>query len=357
MALPSIFDDGISLGILVGLIGGGVILWAKPSLTRMIGALLFSLLFPTVVFAGVRTAQQEGSNWVLLAGVGVAAVGYAVMANWTVRNVSSNDATLAQLNGELDTLREQNSALNRQLDAIHMEAESKKPLLPAKVAARFWLPNSDTQQVVFVQGGISDILGRVVTTDVVVNSENDYMMLGRPFDKNVSGALRDLDAVKNQGQRIQVDALHDTLHERLKGESLPVGLGSVFETKTTELKKRGVKYVLHVATVQPGVEGGFTTLSHSQLSALFSLFIQNCLVKCKNLLFEGEDITSMLFPLIGAGDGGVPAVDSARWMVKAIAEKLSDYRGIREIYIVAYRKSDLEALLKAAKEHLLTPVE
>ena len=344
MELPSIFNFAILFGVFAGLLGGSAILWAKSSPVRDIGALLFPLLIPTLIFAGLRVAQQEEPDPALFASMVVAVIGYIILTIWTTRYISGTRDASAEVKA-YETLR-------TQYEALRTQEEAKKPLSPAKVAAKFHLPDDDRRYLVFVQGAISDILRRVVNPDVVVNSENDYMMLGRPFDKNVSGALRDMDAERDEGQRITKDALYDNLRERLSSQQLPVRLGAVFETKTAGLSAWGVKYVFHVATVQPGARGGFT-LNHSQLSALFPDFVRNCFKKFSELLFAGEEISTMLFPLIGAGDGGVPALDSAKWMVKAILEQMTAYKGIRETYIVAFRNTDLQALLEAAREHNL----
>jgi O-acetyl-ADP-ribose deacetylase (regulator of RNase III) len=351
MTISNIFDDAILLGTLAGLIGSCGVLWANSRSLRIISALLFSLLMPTLVFAILRAVHQEKVNITLFGSVAVAAVSTVFLAVGTVGYVSKADIRSEDV-GASAIPRSQYESLREQYESLRDQQEAKRPLSPARVAAKFQLPDDDRRHLLFVQGAISDILGRIVSPDVVVNSENDYMMLGRPFDKNVSGALRDMDAVKDQGHHITLDALYESLQERLVGQHLPVRLGAVFETKTTGLRSRGVKYIFHIATVQPAARGGFT-LNHSQLSALFPDFIKNCFRKFNDLLYEGDDMSSILFPLIGAGDGGVSSRDSATWMVNAILDQMQAYGGIREVFIVAFRRSDLQALLEAAKAHNL----
>ncbi len=344
MALSNISDLAVSMAVLVGFTGAALVLWAKSSPVRLIGAVLYPLLLPAAIIAILRVGNSAGLSRIPLAGVSaLAPTGYFVFAYFATRHVLGT------------------SDIPRKLKTLQLMLESenlKKPLSPAKRAATFALPDDDKRHLVIVQGGIADLLGRIVFPEIVVNSENDYMMLGRPFDKNVSGTLRYLDAVKDKGQRIVEDSLEDKLRAQLAGQQLPVRLGAIFETETTGLSERGVKFVFHVATVQPGSAGGFT-VNRDELSRLFPTFVQSCFEKYGKLLIAGKLAagSTILFPLIGAGDGGVPPRDSARWMVKAIVAQMKDYRGIQETYVVAFRESDLQALREAVKEHQPALVE
>jgi O-acetyl-ADP-ribose deacetylase (regulator of RNase III) len=247
---------------------------------------------------------------------------------------------LHEYNALLDTTRMERDAM--------LKEKALQQKLPARVAARFQLPDDESRHIVLVQGEISEILNSnfVVTPDVIINSENEYMVLGRLFDKNFSGALRYLDAEKDAAHKVIDDTLEKRLNEKLaaEGVSPPVDLGAVFETETAGLSQFGVKYVFHVATVRPSRQRGFK----ADLSEI-PFVIQRCFVKYLKLLREGKDITSMLFPLIGTGDGGASSEDSAREMVPSIVSQMNSHKGIRETYIVAFRQGDLEALLDAAK--------
>lgn len=164
-------------------------------------------------------------------------------------------------------------------------------------------------------------------------------MLGRPFDKNFSGTLRNLDGVKDQGKRIVHDSLEINLREKLGNQPLPVSVGSVFDTKTTTLSGQGVKFILHVVTVQPHPQGGYYTDPK-----LIPVFVQSCFDKISDLLILDADIDTVLFPLIGAGDGGVSPVASADYLIPAIVKQMARYKGMRVAYIVAFRGVDLQAL-------------
>ena len=254
------------------------------------------------------------------------AVAFAVRASRLSSRLSKSTAIIEAQKNRLS-----------EYDSFQLEQELKKPL-PAQIAATYAHPDDSSRFVVLVQGAIGDILG-FVRPDVIVNSENDFLMLGRPFDKNFSGTLRNLDGVKDQGKRIVHDSLEINLREKLGNQPLPVSVGSVFDTKTTTLSGQGVKFILHVVTVQPHPQGGYYTDPK-----LIPVFVQSCFDKISDLLILDADIDTVLFPLIGAGDGGVSPVASADYLIPAIVKQMARYKGMRVAYIVAFRGVDLQAL-------------
>lgn len=340
MALAEVLGIAVVGGILAGFLGASLVVWAKATPIRLIGALLFPLLLPAAVVAAFSTSAGTSVFTVpdIITSV-IALVVYVAFVFLMVRHV--------QRTADIPKQLEQLVVLRGMQDVESLKAE----LTPAKRAATFALVGDAKRHLVIVQGGISDLLGRVIFPEIVVNSENDYLKLGRIFDKNMSGALRYLDAVKDEGNRIIEDALEDKLRARLAGVFTPVTLGKVFETETTGLRDRGVKFIFHVATVQPRPAGGFT-MNRDELARLFPTFITSCFEKYGELLLNGRLTggSTILFPLIGAGDGGLGARDSARGMIQAIAEQMRAYRGIQEAYVVAFRQGDLQALRAAANE-------
>lgn len=339
MALSGVLAYVTPAAILIGLIGSLLLLWARPSALRYLGATMLPILVAALVLASWPIASQIGPAPALIAALAVGILGYGLFLFASLKYVGNTAGVSSRLH-EYDTLLD---ATRRERDAMLKEKELQQKL-PAKIAARFQLPDDEKRHIVLVQGEISEILNSVVRPDVVINSENDFMMLGRLFDKNFSGTLRYLDAEKDPGHNVTIDTLEKRLDEKLTGIQRPVRLGAVFETETVGLRKLGVKYVLHVATVQPLRQGGFVATPGQ-----IPFFIQSCFAKYRELLRDGKDITTMLFPLIGAGDGGVSSEDSAREMVPSIVSQMNSHMGIRETYVVAFRQGDLQALLEAAK--------
>lgn len=192
--------------------------------------------------------------------------------------------------------------------------------------------------------------------DVWVNSENTFMEMARFWDRSVSAQIRKLGSVRRGALNDESykDALGLALAEKV-GTRSHVPIGTVFMTRTDDAStlssKNNVSHVAHLAAVTPNKVGdGFS--SGGEID------------KCMHAVFEGmrkerrrqrgRGLNSVLFPLIGSGDGGAHAAFVAHQMVislkQLISQRLSDPKRHRtlehvtEIGLIAFQRSHLDFL-------------
>ena len=185
-------------------------------------------------------------------------------------------------------------------------------------------------EIVVWKGDIEDARGEF---NVWVNSENTHMEMARFWDRSVSAKIRKLGAVAiGLTGNDRKDALGLELAERI-GTQSKVEIGTVFITPTdpasqlalpSDLNGNGVDYIAHVAAVEP-VEDGFGFSSGGKIRECvenvfgkLDAFRKDEINKKRSVLSRilhilglsaspqqtDKKFSSVLFPLIGAGDGG-----------------------------------------------------
>ena len=167
------------------------------------------------------------------------------------------------------------------------------------------------------------------------------------YDMDMSGALRYLDAeIGNDGYVIR-DCMVEKLQEEIKkkGVRLPVQAGVVLVTPTTRLMERGVKYIFHAAVVKGEVGAGYQPVIE-QLDQC----IQNCYRRFAEIASQGEQITTILFPLLGSGSAKLSPQDSARIILSQIIQAMTEFPQVQTTYILAWVESHQQALRSAAQQ-------
>lgn len=197
--------------------------------------------------------------------------------------------------------------------------------------------------------------------DAWVNSENIYMEMARFWDRSVSAQIRKRGAVRHGplSQRRRKDALGLALAEKM-GTRAAVDIGDVFVTPTdpaSELHARaptgnGVRYVAHVATTIPNEQSGGFTAGGDIGKCMRNVF--KALQQTRRQ--ERAKIGSVLFPLLGSGDGGAHPSLIAHQMVVALHGMLAETDGktvealgigeVKKIGLIAYMPSHLDYLIR-----------
>jgi nudix-type nucleoside diphosphatase (YffH/AdpP family) len=194
-------------------------------------------------------------------------------------------------------------------------------------------------------GPISHIKG----VDIWVNSENEDMIMDRFVGKTISANIRYLGANKDASGSLIDDIINNDL-TALVGSQSPVRIGRVFETTSGMLARtHQVHAIMHVATVR-GAENGLGL--KADLDDL-ALCVRNALAAVdqrngrhawlKRLpqirrLFGLTDSRSVLFPMIGSGDGGLSVDQVAPRLFAAATAYYNDNpsTSINEIYLLAF---------------------
>ncbi|MFF8815440.1 hypothetical protein [Streptomyces pactum] len=169
--------------------------------------------------------------------------------------------------------------------------------------------------------------------DVVVSPTNTYFALPEPYKASVAASLRRAGALRGPTGEL----IEDRIHEELRGwlarhgaAGRPVPPGTVVPTDSGALRRQGVRRVYHaaVAVPRPG------TNDYDVLPA----DITRAATRALALLAEESDrfdppLTSLCFPLLGAGRGGLPHAASVAAVWAAVEAEWA--RGARwEIHLV-----------------------
>jgi ADP-ribose pyrophosphatase len=196
-----------------------------------------------------------------------------------------------------------------------------------------------------------------------VNPENTDMMMDRFFGNTISARVRYLGANKDEEDG---SVIEDTIQESLRGaigERAHVKIGTVLVTDSGMLRgTHKVKSIFHVAAVEGGVGEGIAADKND---------LGKCVTKVLARIDQENDgfwrkfwidnIDSVIFPLMGAGEGGIRPEVAANELIPTAIEYFASTPNttIREIYFSAYKLRDKsacdEVLETACQEKKLLP--
>lgn len=197
-------------------------------------------------------------------------------------------------------------------------------------------------QVTGLSGPVSHYLGiitgdirRVRSADVWVNPENTEMQMARFNEFSVSSIIRYEGAVRDDLGRVVDDRIADELTAKVAGR-WPVPTAAAVVTGPGELARWGVRHVVHVAVVQGEPGAGFRQIQE----------VGRCVT---SVMTEVDKIRTplhprtILFPLLGVGQGGGQLAPTVRAMVGAAVDYFSSGRETRlsTAYLLAYTDVEL----------------
>jgi O-acetyl-ADP-ribose deacetylase (regulator of RNase III) len=219
--------------------------------------------------------------------------------------------------------------------------------------------------------------------DVYVNSENEYMQMGRIFErKTISALLRYYGSQTDPtGHQTIQDTLQDELNTQVskKFGTRPVGLTTVIETSAGHPKSKlcttiMARYVFHAATT---LVVGYDV--EKELQPIKSSQVRECVRKILDKIGEVNDvmgiispentaqrekqeeaakhyepIKSIILPLLGSGHAGSLPEEVVWPMVKGVKEFLLEKQGLpmtlEHIYLSALFKEDAQYLQNALEQ-------
>ncbi len=161
------------------------------------------------------------------------------------------------------------------------------------------------------------VLGDIteMEVDAIVNPANSLMLMGG----GVAAAIK-----RKGGDVIEVEAR----------KKAPVPVGEAIATSAGRLK---AKYVIHSPTMpRPAMR--------TTLDAVYKA------TKAALRLADKLDVSTIAFPGMGTGVGGLDYYDAAKTMLKAIREHITTKSKLKKIYLVAIDVKAYEKFLKALKE-------
>jgi O-acetyl-ADP-ribose deacetylase (regulator of RNase III) len=182
--------------------------------------------------------------------------------------------------------------------------------------------------------------------DVWVSSENTDMEMARLFDRSVSGVIRYYGAKRNRGGRVVDDTIANEL-AAVVDDANGVTPGQVVATRSGSLwKKNQVKRIFHAAVVQGQPGKGYSPISD------VTECVRNALELADDPDFEGDDLRSMLFPIMGTGTGRADVATTAHKLIHATVGHLQRKPPCRIdlVYFVALTEEHLAACQQALEQ-------
>ncbi|MFE6840389.1 hypothetical protein ACFVFI_36895, partial [Streptomyces sp. NPDC057705] len=191
----------------------------------------------------------------------------------------------------------------------------------------------------YLHGGPVEQLRNV---DVVVSSENTYLQMSQFFKPSTSGSLRRAAAEKSGGGQILEDVAGDHLATWLRSHGsygLPVPGGTVAPTPAGALSKRNVQRIYHAAIAAP-VAG---TNNYAVDPQSIPRAVHHTFDLARQEREDGLALSSICFPLFGAGRGGMSVLESFELIWEPLMSELAEDPGW-SIHFTTRRKTIFDLL-------------
>jgi ADP-ribose pyrophosphatase len=202
---------------------------------------------------------------------------------------------------------------------------------------------------------------RIRDVAIWVNSENTDMMMDRFLGRSVSASIRYLGANKDENDNVVEDTIEEALRSAV-GQRAHVKIGTVLVTEAGSLRTtHNVRRIFHVATVEGvgagrGVRADPTKLALCVDKLLKRVDEENGRFWKSWLGTQGYD--SILIPMFGAGDGGLPVQEVAQRIIPAAVEyfQYTDRPSLKEIYFLAFTQAERSACDQVLEQFLSSGV-
>ena len=303
---------------------------------------------------------------------------------WTMTtnlHLQQHSALMAEIGESLreaaTTTRKQQQVTLSQLWDRRNPRREKAPDLQRATTFRLPPPHSNIA-LHLASGDLIQIRG----VDVFVNSENDYMQMARSFEtRTVSSILRSRGSYSRDGQ--YEDTIQEELNRQLVHRSRPVQASEVFPTSAGRpecdlIRLNKARVLLHVAAVQAvaadarvipfkqphQIESAMRSVlaAMAKLNAADGVFSSEGTVQRaeqERLAADGKGrLRSIVFPLLGTGQGGARAADVVGPMLDGLLGYISDEvnsefaADLRDVYLNAYTVDDVEIVTRLIRARL-----
>jgi hypothetical protein len=304
--------------------------------------------------------------------------------HWIItRNIELNNgpALIAELDGALRGAAATTEKRQKDtLDALWKRRSPVRRKAPdIQRVASFYLVSQPKKIALHIASG--DI-AEIRNVDVFVNSENDYMQMARFFESHTVSSI-----LRRRGARVKDGPYQDTIQQeldwQLRDRARPVQASEVFPTSAggpdSELATiNKARVILHVAAVQAvdavgrvvpyqqphqikkSVHAVLATLAAlNQDAGVFSPLGTDQRKEQERLAKANKGrLESIIFPLLGTGQGGVDTAEVIDPMIDGMTGFLNDRDNravvddLKEIYICAYTQEDVEVVTAGLERKL-----
>jgi nudix-type nucleoside diphosphatase (YffH/AdpP family) len=255
------------------------------------------------------------------------------------------------------------------IGALYLQHElrelGREPLATNKVKHRF--TEHPQLSIGYITGTIDGVCddNRV---SIWVNSENEDMVMDRFNGTTISASIRFLGAAKDAVGNLTEDTIAEELTNAV-GSQAPVPIGTVLKTGSGSLEMtHGVHKVFHVATVKgarPALDFKANLATRAKAPKGFKADpddLAPCVLKVLReadrsnqgvwrrfwrWVSRREESSSILFPVIGAGDAGLRVDQVVPKLIEAAIGYLDANHArttIKEIYFMAYHRGTQECV-------------
>jgi helix-turn-helix protein/macro domain-containing protein len=191
-------------------------------------------------------------------------------------------------------------------------------------------------------GIVTGDLRRVRCAEVWVNPENTSMQMARFEEYSTSAIIRYHGALRDRTGHVARDPIAEELSRKVAGR-VPVAPGTAIATGAGELaQSNGVRNIIHVAAVHGEPGEGYRQVcdvGSCATNALAELARLNV-----DLRPSGVPLRTVLFPLLGCGQGGGAPVPTVIALLGAVLDNFAGGRhpAAQMVYFLAYTDVELE---------------
>jgi O-acetyl-ADP-ribose deacetylase (regulator of RNase III) len=296
-----------------------------------------SLSATLVVFSLFPNSRADGS----LLGVTLGGAGAFAILVWTAALRASNRAERRdQLEARLQDRDREIMALRQELTDV---ARQRRPRPLGYTETYLYRVAGIHTRSPRHLGIVTGDLRTVRCAEVWVNSENTDMQMARTQEHSISGLIRYESALHDDAGRVLEEPVADELNRKTNGRR-PVPAGTVVVTNPGELAHCGVRHIAHVATVHGEPGGGFRQVRE------LGRCVTNVLTAVGTPAIDPPTKT-VLFPLLGAGQGGGDPLTTAGALANAVVGyfMMTPTTSIETVYILAYTDSELTDCVAALR--------
>jgi O-acetyl-ADP-ribose deacetylase (regulator of RNase III) len=181
--------------------------------------------------------------------------------------------------------------------------------------------------------------------DVIVAPTNVYLELPQPYKASVSAALRRAAARRGPDGAIESDPVAAELQAWMTANGrrgLPVSAGTVAATSAGDLARQGIRRIYHAAVASPRPGTNEYDVEPTSISqAVHAAFAT---ARAERDQFRPR-LTSLGFPLLGAGRGGLAPAVSFTWIWAAVEREMrTDSSWL--IHFITYQRAVADAIVE-----------
>jgi O-acetyl-ADP-ribose deacetylase (regulator of RNase III) len=179
--------------------------------------------------------------------------------------------------------------------------------------------------------------------DVVVAPTNIYLEMPQPYKASISGALRRATALRAPDGAVIADEVVDELRSWVRDNGrpgMPVAAGSVAPTSAGALRLQGIRRIYHaaIATPRPGTNE-YDVEPAAIARAVHATFD---LARAERRRFT-PPLESLVFPLLGAGRGGLDPAASFAWIWAAIEREITADNTLK-VHFVTHQRTTADVI-------------